>query len=87
MPRGNPARCNPVSAPPNCTARALEDLRGGGGGGCVVERVGLPPLAREGLRAVRDGALRTLPGRRAVRLYYRLSGWIVGPANDGGDDG
>lgn len=26
IPGGNPARCNPISAPPECTAEALEDL-------------------------------------------------------------
>jgi hypothetical protein len=26
LPDGNPARCNPVTAPPDCNSVALEDL-------------------------------------------------------------
>lgn len=75
MPRGSPARCNPVSAPSNCTAQALENVSSsdGGSGGCLVQRLDPDPRLLVLLRSVRDRLLATAPGRRAVRAYYALS--------------
>lgn len=75
MPRGNPARCNPISAPPNCTAGALENASSPdeSGGGCLVQRLGTDRRTLGRLRNLRDRLMATGPGRRLVRGYYAVS--------------
>lgn len=75
MPRGNPARCNPVSAPAHCTIEALEEpsSSGGDGGACLVQRLDAGRRTILRLRGLRDRLLTTAPGRSVVRAYYVVS--------------
>lgn len=82
IPQGNPARCNPVSAPPNCSAQQIEDVsvegdEGGGDGGCLVERAGFPSSVNTSMRIVRDVLLVTRPGRLFTRWYYFFSEYAL----------
>lgn len=79
MPRGDPARCNPVSAPSHCTAQALAEpsSSGGDGGACLVQRLDADRGTIARLRGLRDRLLATAPGRRVVRAYYVVSRFIL----------